>query len=140
MARATTYAIGKAVGLGALMLALNSPLWATTTALPSGHQVELSEVIWGSQGASGSTVRFRFIDEKLGARVTSEGFVDAEADMAHLCNVVVMPDIKAAADTPDQVIISISDRFLPLGDADPEIVQLFEAYRVENDACVWEGF
>ncbi|MGH1367594.1 MAG: DUF6497 family protein [Maritimibacter sp.] len=141
MARATTNRIAKAVGLGAVSLVLNGPLWAADTTLPSGHKVALAEVIWGTPGPAGHTVRFRFVDGELAARVSNDGFVDAEADMAHLCSEIAVPQIKDfGGAAPDQVIISISDRFLPLGDADPEAVQLFEAYRVENDGCVWEGF
>lgn len=126
------------VGLAALCA---GPAWASdVTTLPSGHEARLAEVIWGTPGPSGQTVRFRFIDEALGNRVAREGFVDAEADMAHLCAAVAVPEIGQSAQAPGQIIISISDRYLPLGEADPEAVQLFEAYRLEAGACVWEGF
>jgi hypothetical protein len=41
---------------------------------------------------------------------------------------------------PSQIIISLEDRPVPFGEADPEAVQYFEAFRVENGACIWEVF
>lgn len=140
MARAKTHLFAGGFALLAGLLGATQG-FATQSdyALPSGHSVRLAEVVWGGP-ETGPLVRFRFLDEGLGARMSGEGFVDAEADTAYLCETVALPEAMKAGAAPTQIIISISDRFLPLGEADPEVVQLFEAYRVQNGACEWEGF
>lgn len=141
MARATSHLIAGGFALALTGFAAAPSLAGEGAhALPSGHTAELSEVIWSGAEEGAPMVRFRFLDAELPARVKKNGFVDAEEDMAHLCATVALPAIKQSGAAPEQVIISIADRYLPLGEADPEVVQLFEAYSVAGGSCEWEGF
>ena len=37
-----------------------------------------------------------------------------------------------------QIIISLSDRAVVFGATEPDVTQFFEAYRLEDGACIWE--
>ena len=58
--------------------------------------------------------------------------------MEHLCNTYALPRVPNQGPRPSQIIISLSDRPVEFGTADPEATQFFEAYAVEDEACVWE--
>jgi hypothetical protein len=60
--------------------------------------------------------------------------------MAHLCQSYALPRLSETGPVPAQIIISLSDRPVPFGEASPEATQFFEAYRIEGDACIWEAF
>ena len=51
-----------------------------------------------------------------------------------------LPRIDPHGPQPAQVIISLSDRPVPFGEVEPDVTQFFEAYRIENGACIWEMF
>ncbi len=63
-----------------------------------------------------------------------------EADMRHLCEAEALPRLETAPEQVERVVVSIADRPVPFGETDPEAAQVFEAYRVEGGACIWEGF
>jgi len=107
-------------------------------AVPSGQAVRLIEVIHAAPGPGGLTVRFRFLAPgiaRLGGTVGPEA---AQADMAHLCHVYALP--RLAGPAVSQIVISLADRDVPFGAADPEATQFFEAFRVDGGACIWEPF
>ena len=102
--------------------------------VPSGQAVTLQEVIWNVPGAQGLTLRFRFVAPDLAA-------LDIEAalaDMQALCETYAAPRVTDFGPQPNQIIISLADAARPFGEADPDAVQYFEAYRLENGACIWE--
>ncbi len=105
--------------------------------VPSGQAVTLIDVIQDTAGPSGLTVRFRFL-----APAIAEGidFETAAADMADLCSTYALPRISATGPVPAQIVVSLHDRVLPFGEAAPGAVQYFEAYRIEDGACIWEMF
>ncbi len=108
--------------------------------LPSGQQVVLQDVVRDAPGPDGLTYRFRFIAPAI-ARVGGTVDVDqAMTDMAYLCETYALPRLSSAGPTPAQVVVSLSDLALPFGEAAPEATQYFEAYRIENNACIWEVF
>ena len=37
------------------------------------------------------------------------------------------------------IVISLADRVTEFGVSDPEATQFFEAFRLSNDTCIWEG-
>ena len=111
-------------------------------ALPSGQVVTLQDVIWNAPGPSGLTLRFRFIAPAIAETDTGPGvdFDTAAGDMAWLCQSYALPRLSALGPKPAQIIISLSDRPLRFGEAAPDVVQFFEAYRPEGDTCIWEQF
>ncbi len=131
---------------GALALMLNAAQALAAGAqergidVPSGQPITLIDTIWGEPGAAGLTVRFRFlaplIDQSLG-RMT---FIEAEADMAYLCETYALPRIAEQGPPVAQIVISLSDIPVEFGALAPEATQFFEAYRPEGADCIWEGF
>ncbi|MEZ5753955.1 MAG: DUF6497 family protein [Paracoccaceae bacterium] len=106
-------------------------------AVPSGQAVSLQDVIWNVPGPEGMTLRFRFVAPGI-APGGGVDFDTASADMQFLCDSFALPRIAAQGPHPEQVIISLSDVALAFGEAAPEATQFFEAFRIEDGACIWE--
>lgn len=107
---------------------------------PSGQSISFLETLQSAPGPEGLTVRFRFVAPgiaKAGGRVDAEA---AQADMLWLCDNYAVPRLPANGPAPAQIVISLSDRAVPFGEAAPDVTQFFEAYRVEDGHCVWEPF
>ncbi|QYK43074.1 MAG: acetolactate synthase [Paracoccaceae bacterium] len=111
----------------------------TPIPVPSGQSVTLIEVIWAEPGPEGLTFRFRFLAPQIapGGGITFDAAVE---DMAFLCQDYALPRLSDIGPVPAQVIVSLSDRPVVFGEADPEATQFFEAYRVEDGICIWEAF
>ncbi len=107
--------------------------------VPSGQPVEFYEVIRDVRGARGLAWRFRFVAPEIARNSGSINFETAARDMDHLCERFAIPRLPLMGPRPREVVISFSDRPLEFGEANPEITQFFEAYRIEDETCVWEG-
>lgn len=108
--------------------------------VPSGQEITLLDVIWNESGPNGLVTRFRFLAPAITKAVGTISFEAAVADMAHLCQDFALPKVTGSTVAPTQIIISLSDRAVAFGATDPEATQFFEAYRLENGACIWEVF
>jgi hypothetical protein len=111
-----------------------------TIEVPSGQPITLLDVIWNVPGPLGMATRFRFLAPAIARGEGSVDFEVAAADMMHLCQNFARPKVLGADLAPTQIIISLSDRDVPFGQSDPDATQFFEAYRLENGACIWEVF
>lgn len=141
--RPTARALSRAGALAAFAAtpALAAPVGAEgAIALPSGREVTFHDVIWGEPGPTGLTVRFRFIEPDLATVIKSTPYDELEADMRALCEDFALGRIANIGPQPAQIVVSISDRPVAFGEADPEAAQVFEAYRPEGDTCIWEPF
>lgn len=108
--------------------------------VPSGQEITLLDVIWNVPGPEGMATRFRFLAPQIARDSGSVDFEAAAADMMHLCQTYALPKVTGGVTIPGQIIISLSDRDLPFGESDPDATQFFEAYRIEDGACIWEVF
>ncbi len=108
--------------------------------VPSGQQVTLQDVIWNAPGAYGLTLRFRFLAPAIARKGGSIDFETAAADMQALCETYALQRLADFGPAPTQIIISMSDVAVPFGEAAPDATQFFEAYRIEDGACIWEAF
>ena len=113
---------------------------ATTAAfaVPSGQPVTLQDVFW--EEGDDLILRVRFIAPLIARAGGTVGYDIAVKDMLHLCATYVLPQVEAGVDTPDQIILSLSDIEVPFGEADPDATQFFEAYSIQNGACIWERY
>ncbi|MCW1917151.1 DUF6497 family protein [Rhodobacter sp. KR11] len=102
--------------------------------LPSGAQAALVEVIANSPGSNGPALRYRFVAPDLGAAEA----VSADSDW--LCQTYALPRLPVTGPVPGEIIISLADRDVPLGESDPEARQFFNAYSIEAGNCLWEPF
>lgn len=112
---------------------------AMADGLPSGLRPELREVL--VEEISGENwVRFRFVLPELSPTVPAQkSFEDVMADFEPLCAKTALPYIAEYDLAADKVMISLADRLVDFGVADPDAVQFFELFRIENSVCIWEG-
>ncbi len=105
--------------------------------LPSGHAARLFERL-DEPGDDGMIYRFRFVSE--GFRVIDADADAALADLEFLCQHYALRNLPVDGAPPAQIIISLADREVPFATTDPAATQVFEAFSVENDTCIWEMF
>ncbi len=108
--------------------------------VPSGQEILFVDTIQNQPGASGLTYRFRFLAPQIARETGSVDFDAAAGDMDYLCNSFAVARLPLGGPRPSQIIISLSDRPVEFGIPTPEATQFFEAYRVEDGLCIWEGF
>ena len=124
--------------LAASALLAAVPAVAQEMSVPSGQTVTLQEVLLDD--APGELwVRFRFLAPEIardGGSVVSDA---ASADMEYLCQDLAVPYLADHDIEPARVVISLADRPVEFGASDPEATQFFEAYRLEDARCIWEG-
>jgi len=106
--------------------------------VPSGQPVTLDEVLIEAVGAE-DWLRFRFLAPGLTPEVARD-FATLQADIDTLCTEVALPYLQEFALAPDVLVISLMDRPVPFGAAAPDALQVFEMYRVESGACLWQEF
>ena len=104
--------------------------------VPSGRELSLIDVITNAPGPEGATARFRFLAPDL----SLEDADAAAADMQVICDNFALERTDGMVPEPQQIIISFASAEVPFGEAAPDVVQFFESFRIENDACVWEVF
>ena len=121
--------------LAALILAA-SPALAID--VPSGQPVELQEVLVDTIGDE-TWLRFRFVAPQIALDGGTVDYETAAEDMTHLCDTLAIPYVADIDLTGDVIVISLADRSVEFGQADPDATQFFEAYRVEDNLCIWEG-
>lgn len=106
--------------------------------VPSGQPVHLSDVLLDDNPGE-LWVRFRFVAPKIGYTVGRIGYDVASADMEHLCQTLAIAYVAKYELEPARVVISLSDRPTEFGQSTPGATQFFEAYRLEESQCIWEG-
>ncbi len=105
--------------------------------LPSGLETRFHEMLWDRPGG-GLKYRFRFVADDFS--VEQLDFDALQIDLEHLCNEFALPRVSNQGPVPQQVIISLADRESEFGVLNSDVTQVFEAYSVENGACIWEMF
>lgn len=118
-------------------------LWRTSGegavfAVPSGQPVSLQDVFW--EEGEPLLLRVRFTAPEIARLGGTIDYETAAKDMLYLCDTFVRPQIEQSQDKPDQIILSLSDVALPFGEADPDATQFFEAYSIQDGACMWEVY
>ena len=108
--------------------------------VPSGQLVTLQDVIWNAPGPFGLVARFRFVAPAIARGDGAMDFGTASADMLHLCQTYALARVADLGPAPSQIIISFASAPVPFGAAAPDVTQFFEAYRVEDQTCIWEQF
>ena len=61
-------------------------------------------------------------------------------DVVWLCQNWILPRIAKPGPRPTQIVVSIADKATPFAAYDPDVLQLFEAFRLpaDRDTCEWE--
>lgn len=107
--------------------------------VPSGQPIELSEVLVDTVGTQ-SWVRFRFLAPQIARNSGTVTYADAGPDIEALCADVALPYLSEWQITADRIVVSLSDRAVPFGQADPAATQFFEEFTIEDGTCIWEEF
>jgi len=128
----------------ASLLCLLAAPWATAPVMaedevqvPSGQVVTFLEAVLNEAGPQGRTARFRFVAPAIARGMD---FDAAVADMQHLCDTYAVPRVTGTGSLPQQIVISLSAEPVPFGEAAPGVTQYFEAYSLQDGACIWEVF
>ena len=84
--------------------------------------------------------RARYLMPAIGRETSAMTYEDVAEDFAVLCETHALPMVRADGFAPTQIVVSVSDRLIEFGAPDPEATQLFEAFTINGDACIWEQF
>ena len=127
------------VGAIAVTFVYSLPLYATVQEVPSSQSVTLHEVLVDMDKGE-NWRRFRFDAPSVGADKGKVSHDDAAKDIEHLCAAVAVPYIAEYDLKSDLVVVSMADQKTEFGETNPDATQLFEAFSVQNDICIWEAF
>ncbi|MDC1482238.1 DUF6497 family protein [Ascidiaceihabitans sp.] len=127
------------VGAIAVTFVYSLPLYATVQEVPSSQSVTLHEVLVDMVNGE-NWLRFRFVAPSIGADKGKVSHDDAAKDIEHLCAAVAVPYIAEYDLKSDLVVVSMADQKTEFGETNPDATQLFEAFSVQNDICIWEAF
>ncbi|OSQ52173.1 hypothetical protein MGEO_05460 [Marivita geojedonensis] len=105
--------------------------------VPSGQPVSFQEMLWDRPGG-GLIYRFRFVAPEIGQ--DGREYEDVEVDMHHLCETFAIPRLAETGPKPSQIVISFGQEETEFGVANEDVIQFFEAYRVEDGTCILEFF
>lgn len=90
--------------------------------------------------APGTWLRFRFVAPQIARAGGDMDYEHSAPDIVHLCNALALPYISQYELSGEVIVISLADRETVFGEADPDATQFFEAFRVKDNACIWEDF
>jgi hypothetical protein len=108
---------------------------------PSGIDATLYETIYEPQGVTAATakiMRLRYLAPEITDRVVF-GFDAIEADFAWFCARDGLQNARDAAPMVEQIIVSVASEIVGFGETAPNVVQYFDAFRVQDATCIWEG-
>ncbi|MEM7320573.1 MAG: DUF6497 family protein [Pseudomonadota bacterium] len=109
----------------------------TKIPVPSGQDIFFHEALL-DEAPGALWLRLRFVAPAISK--TDLNPENTMSDLEHLCAHLAVPYVEQHRLTPAVVVISLADRRIPFGARDPDATQFFEAYRLENARCIWEGF
>lgn len=126
------------VGAIAITFVYSLPLYATVQEVPSSQSVTLHEVLVDMVNGE-NRLCFRFVAPSVGADKGKVSHDDVAKDIEHLCAAVVVPYIAEYDRQSDLIVDSIADQKTEFDETSPDATQLFEAFSVQNDICIWEA-
>jgi len=133
---------GRAISTSILILcaiasvAQERSVFAEPVPMASGLDVTFHDVIQDAAG-DGLTYRFRFVVPQIAQEVD---FLDVAPDMERLCSDFALPRVPQPGPKPRRIVISFMSEPTEFGVANPDVIQYFESYSVENARCIWEVF
>lgn len=88
--------------------------------------------------AAGGLARFRLVVPGLGGE--GAGYNAVAGDLPWVCEALALPALAANGWRATEVVVTLADREVPFGEADPEATQFIEGFRIEDGACVPQAF
>lgn len=135
--RVTSFIAATAIGL-----ATASAVWGqgadadVAPVVPSGLGMSLLEVLEETQPNGQLWLRLRFVAPELTLIARDK----LQNDFDVLCADYAVDYEPVTRVDPVQAVISISSSPVEFGTTAPDVPQYFEAFRLENDTCIWEPF
>ncbi|GAA6207977.1 DUF6497 family protein [Cognatishimia sp. WU-CL00825] len=123
---------------GALAGAATAGVLEETLAVPSGYAVQLQEKRVDQLPDGAQVLRLRFVMPAI-AR-PDHVYSDVAGDFEALCNHLAWRVVGAQSKDIDHIVVSLSDRETDFGVSNSDATQYFEAFTLETDICIWEGF
>jgi len=102
--------------------------------VPSGQPLSFLGFI---SEQDGDLVRFRFLAPQIGVTYSHVEIIE---DFQVLCDEQIIPVLVLNDLRPSQIVLSMSAQDIPFGVANADVLQFFEVFRPENNACIWEEF
>ena len=134
-------AAAMALLLGGLAQCEDSAAGGVAATAPSGLSHDLQEMVLEPQGApmgSVRVVRLRYVAVEI-ADESAMGFEKIEGDFKWLCQTDGIARRDKSAPNAEQIVISIASEPVAFGEIAPSVVQYFDAFRIENGDCIWDG-
>lgn len=125
------------IGIGQVAQADISVKESAPITVPSGQPVQFFESLF-DRPAMGLTARFRFVAPDLPQKIADLSYERLEVDMAYLCDTYALPRLVGVV--PATIVISLSERATEFASSEPDVAQVFEAYRPAGETCEWEAF
>lgn len=105
-------------------------------AVPSGLQMSLLEVREETQTDGTVWLRFRYV----APGITRDEYEKIQDDFVALCQSEALSYRPVTGMQASQAVISIASEPVDFGTTAPNVPQFFEAFRLEDGACIWEAF
>jgi Family of unknown function (DUF6497) len=105
--------------------------------VPSGQPVTLQDVVWSIAPFQPIRLRFRFVAPEIRVGGTVD-FAAAAEDMMALCRGFARATMATEGRITDEIIISMAEKPVAFGETLPDVVQFFEAFKIEGDTCTRE--
>ena len=110
------------------------------TGAPSGQALVLWEVVWERVSGGDTQAVLRFIAPAVARDGGGVDAAAAQVDLDWLCATHAAPLVALPAAHSDSVVVTLMDRPVPRGVADPEATQYFGLYRIEGGDCLPQDF
>lgn len=135
MRRAQSFAA--AAVLAATALSASAVAGEARIAVPSGQDIT---ALGALVEADTQTYRFRFLAPDLASPFKRPAFEKLTLDLDALCADFALAQVPAEGREAALIVISLSAEPVEFGISAPDVEQVFEAFRVENDTCILELF
>jgi hypothetical protein len=98
--------------------------------------ITLLEVREEAQADGTVWLRFRYV----APGITRDEYDEIQGDFEALCQGAAVNYRPATGMQVSQAVISIASEPVDFGATAPNVSQFFEAFRLEDGACIWEAF
>jgi len=106
--------------------------------VPSGQEISLVEQFLEPQDNGDLWFRLRFLTPQIGVKDHQMTYEKSQDDLLYLCQSVALKNLSDSGQAAQLIIITLMDRLVTFGSAEPSATQFFEVFRPENATCIWE--
>lgn len=131
---------GRSRAIGPFLALLATPVFADALSVPSQAHVEPLEFLEDATDPDAVVFRARYLMPEIARATGTLSYDDVIEDFVVLCESHALPLIRSDGFSPARIVVSLSDRPTEFGVPNPDATQIFEAFTVDDDACIWEQF